>query len=122
VSSPLASLRHADIIGLRAGRADDQLRRNHSTQYRNHSTQYLAHPDHPWYRLRDEAPGVYESYVDLVPGEWTSLRIVVADGQARLHVHDADQPGLVVDALLLGERRGSVAVWIGRGPRRTSRR
>ncbi len=90
------------------GRAADQLRRNHSTQY-------MAHPDHPWYRLRDEAPGVYESYVDLVPGEWTSLRIVVADGQARLYVHGADQPCLVVDGLLLGERRGSVAVWIGTG-------
>lgn len=35
------------------GRALDQLRRNHSTQY-------IAHPDFPWYRLREDAPGVYE--------------------------------------------------------------
>ncbi len=40
------------------GRADDQLRRNHSTQY-------VSHPDYPWFRLRDESPGVYESYADL---------------------------------------------------------
>src|SRR5262245_42252434 len=29
------------------GRADDQVRRNHATQY-------ISHPDYPWYKLRDE--------------------------------------------------------------------
>src|SRR5260370_39257759 len=43
------------------GRADDMLRRNHSTQY-------ASEPDWPWYRLRKESPGVYESYVDLECG------------------------------------------------------
>jgi hypothetical protein len=43
------------------GRADDQLRRNHSTQY-------ASFPDWPWERLRKETPGVYESYADMVPG------------------------------------------------------
>ena len=46
------------------GRADDQVRRNHSAQY-------IAHPDWPWFRLRKEFPEKYESYVDLVPGTWT---------------------------------------------------
>ena len=46
------------------GRADDQLRRNHSAQY-------ISHPDFTWQRLRTEQPGVYESYVDLEPGAWT---------------------------------------------------
>ena len=41
------------------GRANDQLRRNHSTQY-------ISFPDYEWNRLRTEAPGQYESYVDLV--------------------------------------------------------
>src|SRR5215472_9603685 len=35
------------------GRADDQLRRNHSTQY-------VSFPGFPWERLRRESPGVYE--------------------------------------------------------------
>src|ERR1051326_8717996 len=35
------------------GRAEDQLRRNHSVQYE-------SIPDFPWHRLRQEAPGVYE--------------------------------------------------------------
>jgi hypothetical protein len=43
------------------GRAEDQLRRNHATQY-------ASHPDFPWKRLRQDSPGVYESYVDLEPG------------------------------------------------------
>src|SRR5262245_28938350 len=42
------------------GRADDQERRNHSTQY-------ISHPQWPWDRLRKETPSKYESYVDLVP-------------------------------------------------------
>jgi hypothetical protein len=46
------------------GRADDQLRRNHSVQYD-------SVPDFPWFRLRKESPGVYESYTDLEAGEWS---------------------------------------------------
>ena len=49
----------------------------------------MSHPDHPWHRLRKESPGVYESYVDLVPGEWTRVKIVVTGATARLYVHGA---------------------------------
>lgn len=90
------------------GRADDQLRRNHSTQY-------IAHPDWPWHRLRDEAPGVYESYTDLVAGAWTPLRIEVSGARARLTVNGAEQPCLVVNDLKLGETGGRIALWIGGG-------
>lgn len=89
-------------------RAGDQLRRNHSTQY-------ISHPDFPWYRLREEAPGVYESYTDLVPGEWTHIRIAVSGLQARLFVGDAEQPCLVVNDLKRGESSGQIALWIGTG-------
>jgi hypothetical protein len=90
------------------GRAEDQLRRNHSTQY-------VSHPDFPWYRLRKESPGVYESYVDLVVGEWTPLKIVVSGTEARLFVHDADEPCLIVKDLKLGAVEGAIALWIGAG-------
>jgi len=89
-------------------RAEDQLRRNHSTQY-------ISHPDHPWHRLRKESPGVYESYVDLVPGEWTRVKIVVSGAEARLFVHGAEQPSLIVNDLKLGASEGPVAFWIGPG-------
>ena len=90
------------------GRAEDQLRRNHSTQY-------VSHPDYPWHRLRKESPGVYESYVDLAPGEWTRLKVVVAGTEARLFVHDAEQPCLIVKDLKLGDSEGAIALWIGAG-------
>jgi hypothetical protein len=90
------------------GRADDQVRRNHSTQY-------ISEPDYPWHRLRREHPGLYESYVDLVPAQWTKVRIVVAGNKARLYVNGADQPALIVNDLKLGEGRGKIALWAGDG-------
>jgi hypothetical protein len=86
------------------GRSDDQLRRNHSAQY-------VSDPDYPWYRLRKESPGVYESYVDLESGAWTKIKIVVTGTQARLYVNGADQPALIVNDLKLGESRGQIALW-----------
>jgi hypothetical protein len=52
------------------GRANDQERRNHSAQY-------ISHPAWTWSRLRNETPSKYESYVDLVPGVWTTIKIEV---------------------------------------------
>lgn len=90
------------------GRADDQLRRNHATQY-------ISHPDYPWYKLREENPGVYESYVDLVPGAWTDIKIEVEGVRARLYVNGSKQPCLIVNDLKLGETRGQIALWVGSG-------
>ena len=90
------------------GRADDQLRRNHSAQY-------ISHPEYPWHRLREETPGMYESYVDLVPGEWMQVRIDVSGERARLYVHGAEQPSLVVNDLKSGKDQGAIALWIGPG-------
>ena len=86
------------------GRAEDQLRRNHSTQYE-------SIPDFPWYRLRKESPGVYESYVDLEAGVWTKIKIVVSGTKAQLYVNGAGQPCLIVNDLKLGDTRGQIALW-----------
>ncbi len=90
------------------GRAEDQVRRNHSVQY-------VSFPDFPWYRLRKEFPEKYETYVDLVPGEWTKVKIEVRGFKARLYAHGAAQPALLVNDLKLGEARGGIALWIGPG-------
>jgi hypothetical protein len=86
------------------GRAADQLRRNHSAQYE-------SIPDFPWFRLRKEDPGAYESYADLEAGAWTKMKIVVAGTTAKLYVNGAEQPCLVVNDLKLGESHGQVALW-----------
>lgn len=85
-------------------RADDQLRRNHSVQY-------ASDPEFPWYRLRRESPGVYESYADMEAGAWTSMRIEVAGTTARLYVNGASQPCLVINDLKHGDRSGRIGLW-----------
>ena len=86
------------------GRADDQLRRNHAVQY-------TSEPDFSFQRLRDESGGKYESYVDLEPGVWTTMRIVVSGRRAELYVNGATQPCLIVNDLKLGDTHGRVALW-----------
>ena len=90
------------------GRSEDQLQRNHSAQY-------VSYPEFPWQLLRKDAPGKYESYVDLVPGEWTKMRIAVRGDKARLYVHGSEQPALVVNDLKHGQKKGRIALWIGPG-------
>lgn len=90
------------------GRADDQVRRNHSTQY-------SSHPDFDFAQSRKEAPEKYESYVDLEPGVWTRYRIEVEGRKARLYVHGAAQPCLIVNDMKLEPRDGGVALWVGPG-------
>jgi len=90
------------------GRADDQVRRNHSTQY-------SAYPDFSFAVSRQEAPEKYESYVDLETGVWTRYRITVDGTKARLYVNGAGQPCLIVNDLKLGDSSGGVALWIGPG-------
>jgi hypothetical protein len=86
------------------GRADDQLRRNHSVQY-------ISFPDYHFKRLRTENPGVYESYADLETGVWTKIKIEVAGIKAKLYVNGAEQPCLIVNDLKLGDSRGQIALW-----------
>ena len=90
------------------GRAPDQLRRNHSTQY-------TSIPEHPWNRLRREEPGVYESYVDLEVDAWTRMRVVVEGSKASLYVNGAEQPCLIINDLKHAARGGAIALWIGAG-------
>ena len=91
------------------GRAEDQERRNHTTQY-------ISYPDWSWSRLRQETPSKYESYVDLEADRWTTIRIEVRGERARLYVRDQPQPALIVNDVKSGANgKGAVALWIGAG-------
>jgi hypothetical protein len=85
------------------GRSEDQLQRNHSTQY-------LSLPGFPWNKLRAESPGKYDSYVDLVAGQWTKVRIQVSGTSARLYVNGAAQPALIVNDLKQSPVKGAIAL------------
>jgi hypothetical protein len=86
------------------GRTEDQVRRNHATQY-------ISYPDRPWFELRKDFPGKYESYADMVAGEWIKMRIEVHGKKANLFLDDRPQPVLVVTDLT--QEHGKIALWVG---------
>ncbi|WP_294186391.1 hypothetical protein [uncultured Sphingobacterium sp.] len=91
------------------GRAEEQLRRNHATQY-------ISIPGYPWEKLREESPGKYEAYADMGPGEWIKVKIEVNDEKAKLYLNESSQPTLIVNDLKQGkDLRGSIGLWVGPG-------
>lgn len=89
------------------GRAEDQIRRNHSMQY-------FSFPDYKFDRLRKESPEKYESYADMGLNEWITIKIVVQGSKARLFLNDNDQPSLVVNDLKHGDHNsGGIGLWVG---------
>jgi hypothetical protein len=88
------------------GRAEDQLRRNRSTQY-------FSYPDFKFDRLREEAPGKYESYADMGLNEWIKLKIEVEDEKAKLYLNDGKYPVLLVNDLKHGANAsGGIGLWV----------
>ncbi len=91
------------------GRAEDQVRRNHSVQY-------FSHPGYDFDVLRRDWPEKYEAYADLQPGVWTHMRIEVKGDEARLYLHGAEQPTLIAQDMKRGaDQRGGVGLWISIG-------
>jgi hypothetical protein len=91
------------------GRSEDQVRRNHATQY-------VSFPDYNYDRFRAESPEKYESYADMGLDEWIDLKIEVEGERARLFLHDAVHPALIVNDLKYGaDRRGAVGLWVETG-------
>ena len=88
------------------GRAEDQLRRNHSTQY-------FSYPDFKFDRLREESPEKYESYADMGLNEWISIKIEVKGEKAKLYLNDGDHPVLIVNDLKHGANAsGGIGLWV----------
>lgn len=91
------------------GRANDQLRRNHSVQY-------FSYPDYKFDRLRKESEGQYESYADMGLNEWIKMKIVVKDTQAKLFLNDNQQPSLIVNDLKHGpDQKGALGLFVDVG-------
>ena len=91
------------------GRADDQVRRNHSIQY-------FSFPDYKFDRLRKESPEKYESYADMGLNEWIKLKIEVKGKQAKLFINDNKQPSLIVNDLKHGDNSsGAVGLYVDNG-------
>lgn len=88
------------------GRAEDQERRNHTVQY-------ISHPEWTWYKFRSETPSRYETYADIVPGQWIKVKITVDGDKARIYLNGAEQPTLLVNDVKSGANgTGKVALWL----------
>lgn len=91
------------------GRADDQVRRNHSIQY-------FSYPDFKFDRLRKEFPKQYETYADMGLDEWIDMKIVVQGARAQLHLNGSTHPVLVVNDLKHGaDASGGIGLWVDVG-------
>lgn len=91
------------------GRANDQVRRNHSIQY-------FSFPDHKFSRLRKETPEMYESYADMGLNEWTKMKIIVRGNQAQLFLNNNKQPSLIVNDLKHGAAvSGAIGLFVDVG-------
>ncbi|WP_428663205.1 family 16 glycoside hydrolase [Runella sp.] len=91
------------------GRAEDQVRRNHSIQY-------FSYPDFKFDRLRKESPEKYETYADMGLNEWITIRIEVKGKQANLFLNDSRQPTLIVNDLKMGENAsGALGLFVDVG-------
>lgn len=91
------------------GRAEDQVRRNHSIQY-------FSFPDYKFPRLRKESPEKYESYADMGLNEWIKMKIVVKGRSAKLYLNDNKAPSLIVNDLKHGAgQSGGVGLFVDVG-------
>ena len=57
----------------------------------------------------------HETYVDLQPGEWTKVKVMVKGDHAQLFVHGVAQPALIVNDLKQLVGAGLVGLWVGPG-------
>jgi|GEM_PF-3299640 len=59
------------------------------------TVQYISHPSRTWYYLRDRFPGRYEAAVDLEPGAWFHVKVVVSGREARVFVNGSATPAVI---------------------------
>jgi hypothetical protein len=101
---------HFEGIYLRPanGRADDQLRKNHTVQY-------FAYPGYSFSTLRKEANGIYETYADIGLNEWIDVKIEYRDQKAMLYINNQRHPSFIVNKMLGSTMSGSIGLWVDVG-------
>ena len=107
VAFRIDNVNHFEGIYLRPanGRAEDQLRRNHTIQY-------FAYPGYNFSRLRKEANGIYETYADIGLEEWIDVKIEFKERNAKLYVNNQQHPSFIVNEMLGKTTGGSIGLWV----------
>jgi hypothetical protein len=80
----------------------------------SHSVQYMSHPTYPWFVLRKQFPGNYESAVKPVPNpdQWFHATFVFDYPYVKVFVNHSEKPCFTVKQL--NERKsGWIGLWVG---------
>ncbi len=81
---------------------------------KTHSVQYISHPEHTWWKLREDSPEKYESAIDPAPApeDFLHVKLVIEKPKVSVYVNQSEQPCLVVDQLH-HRKAGKVGLWVG---------
>lgn len=90
------------------GRADDQLRRNHTIQY-------YAYPDYKFNVLRSNSEGEFETYADLELDKWITMRLEIQNKKAKLFLDNKEYASFIVDEMKGSTTNGSIGLWVDIG-------
>jgi hypothetical protein len=90
------------------GRAEDQVRRNHSVQY-------YSYPNYKFDRLRKESPEKYETYADMGLNEWITMRVEIKGNSVKLYLNNQKSPNFIVNEMLGNSKSGGIALWVDVG-------
>lgn len=82
---------------------------------RNHAVQYFAYPNYKFAVLREEAPGLYETYADIGLDEWITMRLHVIGERAELYLNDARYPSFIVNRMKGTSRFGTIGLYVDIG-------
>lgn len=90
------------------GRADDQLRRNHTIQY-------YAYPNYKFNVLRSNSEGEFETYADLELDKWITMRLEIQNKKAKLFLDNKEYASFIVDEMKGSTTNGSIGLWVDIG-------
>jgi hypothetical protein len=89
--------------------ASEQIRKDHMVQYINH-------PDHTWFKLREERTGEFENEIPTPPDPdgWFRATIKVSEKAVEVFVADKAEPVLKVERLA-SFKSDKIGLWVGNG-------
>jgi hypothetical protein len=99
--------KHYDVIFFRP------FRFHHAdTATRRWSVQYMGMPDYDYDKLRKAHPGVYENFINPVPGasDWFHATIVLKGDWITVYVNHSTTPSLKIQSLNAA-RDGAIGLW-----------
>ena len=90
----------------KAGRAPNQM-------HRNHAVQYFSYPDAKFETLRKNyPPGSYEGSAPVALNEWITMRIEVNGETAEMFINNMKYSSFIVDKMLGKVKKGGVGLYV----------